>query len=140
MNRVNQAVFGTSDTANPAPTQNAEAKELSLVGKVELRIALADSDSKLESILNTYLPPLLLKLTSDHSSVRNKVSLENQNGAFDEMNKFNIGCLQVTTGVVPRSFLAANNIFFLIGYCYLSAYQHENQTTVCSFPMWLFVC
>lgn len=51
----------------------AEAKELSLVGKVELRIALTDSDAKLESILNTYLPPLLLKLASDHISVRDKV-------------------------------------------------------------------
>ncbi|KAL9007007.1 MAG: hypothetical protein Q9188_000295 [Gyalolechia gomerana] len=54
-------------------TEKLEAKELSLVSKVELRIALTDSDTKLESILNTYLPPLLLKLASDHSSVRNKV-------------------------------------------------------------------
>ncbi|KAI4242739.1 MAG: hypothetical protein L6R42_010921, partial [Xanthoria sp. 1 TBL-2021] len=50
-----------------------EAKELNLVGKVELRIALAESDAKLESILNTYLPPLLLKLASEHVTVRNKV-------------------------------------------------------------------
>ncbi|KAL8717987.1 MAG: hypothetical protein Q9225_004830 [Loekoesia sp. 1 TL-2023] len=56
-----------------AATETAEAKELNLVGKVELRIALTDSDSKLESILNTYLPPLLLKLVSDSISVRNKV-------------------------------------------------------------------
>ncbi|KAL8938334.1 MAG: hypothetical protein Q9211_003256 [Gyalolechia sp. 1 TL-2023] len=56
-----------------AATETPEAKELSLVNKVELRIALTDSDTKLESILNTYLPPLLLKLASDHSSVRNKV-------------------------------------------------------------------
>lgn len=56
-----------------AATETAEAKELNLVGKVELRIALIDSDPKLESILNTYLPPLLLKLASDHISVRNKV-------------------------------------------------------------------
>jgi proteasome component ECM29 len=58
-----------------APIENAEARELSLVGKVELRIALADSDTKLGSILQTYLPPLLLKLASSHLSVRNKVSL-----------------------------------------------------------------
>ena len=57
-------------------TETPEAKELSLVGKVELRIALADSDTKLESILKTFLAPLLLKLASDHISVRNKVSLE----------------------------------------------------------------
>ncbi|KAL8848795.1 MAG: hypothetical protein Q9221_006173 [Calogaya cf. arnoldii] len=50
-----------------------EAKELNLVGKVELRIALAESDAKLESILNTYLPPLLLKLASEYLDVRNKV-------------------------------------------------------------------
>lgn len=47
-----------------------EQRELTLVGKVELRIALADSDAKLQSLLNTYLPPLLLKLTSDHEKVR----------------------------------------------------------------------
>ncbi|KAL8803214.1 MAG: hypothetical protein Q9182_003315 [Xanthomendoza sp. 2 TL-2023] len=56
-----------------AATESPEAKELSLVGRVELRIAMTDSDPKLETILNTYLPPLLLKLASDHISVRNKV-------------------------------------------------------------------
>ena len=50
-----------------------ETKELTLVGKVEFRIASADLDSKLESLLNTYLAPLLLKLASEHQSVRNKV-------------------------------------------------------------------
>ncbi|THY96863.1 ARM repeat-containing protein [Aureobasidium pullulans] len=50
-----------------------EAKELSLVGKVEMRIALADGDQKLQTTLNTYLAPLLLKLASEHMSVRNKV-------------------------------------------------------------------
>ena len=49
-----------------------EARELDLVGKVEMRIALA-KDDKLESLLKPYLPPLLLKLASDHASVRNKV-------------------------------------------------------------------
>ncbi|KAL8857082.1 MAG: hypothetical protein Q9178_006374 [Gyalolechia marmorata] len=56
-----------------ATTGAIEAKELDLVGKVELRIALTDTDARLESILNTYLPPLLLKLASDFISVRNKV-------------------------------------------------------------------
>ena len=55
------------------PDDSPEAKELNLVGKVELRIALADSDSKLESLLKTYLTPLLLKLASEHVNVRNKV-------------------------------------------------------------------
>ncbi|KAL2064832.1 hypothetical protein VTL71DRAFT_3972 [Oculimacula yallundae] len=47
-------------------------RELELVGKVEMRIALA-KDDKLESILKPYLPALLLKLASDHAEVRNKV-------------------------------------------------------------------
>lgn len=53
-------------------TSTTEARELELVGKVEMRIALA-KDDKLESILKTYLPPLLLKLASEHPTVRNKV-------------------------------------------------------------------
>lgn len=51
---------------------STEARELDLVGKVEMRIALA-KDDKLESMLKIYLPPLLLKLASDHLAVRNKV-------------------------------------------------------------------
>jgi len=58
------------------PNGTPEAKELDLVGKVELRIALTDSDKKLESTLKLYLAPLLLKLASNHVSVRNKVSLQ----------------------------------------------------------------
>ncbi|KAK5173412.1 proteasome component M29 [Saxophila tyrrhenica] len=56
-----------------ASTQTPEQRELSLVGKVEMRIALTDSDAKLETTLKTYLAPLLLKLASEHQSVRNKV-------------------------------------------------------------------
>ncbi len=52
---------------------STEARELELVKKLELRIALADSDSKLEGLLGTYLAPLLLKLESEHASVREKV-------------------------------------------------------------------
>lgn len=51
---------------------STEARELELVGKVEMKIALA-KDENLEGILKLYLPPLLLKLGSDHLSVRNKV-------------------------------------------------------------------
>ncbi|KAL9608507.1 MAG: hypothetical protein Q9167_006672 [Letrouitia subvulpina] len=54
-------------------SESTEARELNLVGKVELRIALAESDSKLEAILKTYLPPLLLKLASNYITVRNKI-------------------------------------------------------------------
>ena len=56
-----------------ASTQSSEARELSLIDKVELRIALADDDAKLQSILATYLAPLLLKLASEHVNVRNKI-------------------------------------------------------------------
>lgn len=50
-----------------------ESRELNLLDKVELKIALADSEAKLQSVLNVYLTPLLLKLASEHVSVRNKV-------------------------------------------------------------------
>ena len=54
-------------------SESSEARELSLISKVELRIALADSDSKLQALLQTYLAPLLLKLCSESLPVRNKV-------------------------------------------------------------------
>ena len=54
--------------------ETPEARELSLVGKVEMRIALAN-DASLTKTLNIYLAPLLLKLTSEFVSVRNKVSI-----------------------------------------------------------------
>ncbi|KAL8830769.1 MAG: hypothetical protein Q9191_001246 [Dirinaria sp. TL-2023a] len=53
--------------------QPSEQRELDLVSKVELRIALVETQSKLESTLQTYLPPLLLKLASPYLTVRNKV-------------------------------------------------------------------
>lgn len=58
-----------SDPASASP----EARELSLISKVELRIALAETDAKLQSLLQTYLAPLLLKLGSESLAVRNKV-------------------------------------------------------------------
>ncbi|KAK4692039.1 proteasome component ECM29, partial [Lecanoromycetidae sp. Uapishka_2] len=57
-------------------TETPEAKELSLVGKVEMRIAMAPNDSSLEKTLNVYLAPLLLKLASEFVSVRNKERLD----------------------------------------------------------------
>lgn len=57
--------------ATSTPTD--EQRELFLIGKVEMRIALTDTDAKLESQLKTYLAPLLLKLSSTSPEVRNKV-------------------------------------------------------------------
>ncbi|KAF2710563.1 major component of the proteasome [Pleomassaria siparia CBS 279.74] len=56
-----------------ASEQSSEARELSLVGKLELRIGLASSDQKLEDLLKLFLAPLLLKLGSESVTVRNKV-------------------------------------------------------------------
>lgn len=53
--------------------ESTEDRELSLVSKLEMRIALADGDAKLQSILEKFLAPLLLKLGSEHVAVRNKV-------------------------------------------------------------------
>lgn len=50
----------------------AEA-ELSLINKVELRIALAENDKQFETSLNSYLAPILLKLASPHAEVRKAV-------------------------------------------------------------------
>lgn len=55
--------------------ETPEARELGLVGKVEMRIAMAN-DASLSKTLDTYLTPLLLKLASDSVNVRNKVSVE----------------------------------------------------------------
>lgn len=60
--------------ASTSSPNAAEARELALIGKVEMRIALTDTDAKLEAILKTYLAPLLLKLASENVAVRNKVS------------------------------------------------------------------
>lgn len=49
------------------------SKELELIGKVELRIALAESDQQLQDTLALFLPPLLLKLSSAHAEARQAV-------------------------------------------------------------------
>ncbi|KAL3231732.1 Proteasome component ECM29 [Nakaseomyces bracarensis] len=48
-------------------------KERELVDKVDLRFALADTEEKFQNVLNTFLPPLLLKLASPHEVVRKQV-------------------------------------------------------------------
>lgn len=47
---------------------------LELLEKVFLRIALAESDDKLEASLNNFLAPTLLKLASRDEEVKNKVN------------------------------------------------------------------
>lgn len=46
---------------------STEARELALVENVEFRFALADTDSKLQTLLDKFLAPLLLKLGSEHA-------------------------------------------------------------------------
>lgn len=48
-------------------------QEISLLNKVELRIALAESNTQLENALKIYLPPVLLKLASPDAQVRQLV-------------------------------------------------------------------
>lgn len=60
----------------------AEARELQLVGNVEFRIAAASTDQKLEVLLDKYLAPLLLKLSSEHIAVRNKVRVTIRSGSL----------------------------------------------------------
>lgn len=57
--------------ATPTPEQ----RELALVEKIDFRIAnVANNEKKLQDLLGPYLVPLILKLKSEHTSVRNKVS------------------------------------------------------------------
>jgi proteasome component ECM29 len=59
--------------ASQTTSASSEARELSLVSNVEFKIALADTDEKLDALLNKFLAPLLLKLGSESLAVRNKV-------------------------------------------------------------------
>ena len=60
-------------SSSESKPESTEVRELTLVGKVEMALAFSNSDAKFESLLKTYLAPLLLKLSSEHVSVRNKV-------------------------------------------------------------------
>ena len=46
-----------------------------LVERVFLKIVTADTDDKLQSSLNIFLPPVLLKLGSSNEKVKSKVSV-----------------------------------------------------------------
>ncbi|KAM7202732.1 hypothetical protein V8F33_002658, partial [Rhypophila sp. PSN 637] len=53
---------------------STEQRELNLVEKVDFKIlSVANNEQKLQDLLKVYLAPLLLKLASEHASVRNKV-------------------------------------------------------------------
>ncbi|KAH8890430.1 hypothetical protein GQ53DRAFT_176317 [Thozetella sp. PMI_491] len=55
-------------------TPSTEQRELELIEKVLFRIlGVANNEEKLQALLKTYLPPVLLKLGSEHASVRSKV-------------------------------------------------------------------
>ncbi|KAK3938765.1 ARM repeat-containing protein [Diplogelasinospora grovesii] len=52
---------------------STEQRELDLIEKVDFRIlGVANNEEKLQALLKTYLPPLLLKAGSEHASVRTK--------------------------------------------------------------------
>jgi hypothetical protein len=101
-----------------ADAQSAEAKELALVGKVEMRIALASSEKKLEDLLKMYLAPLLLKLGSDHVAVRNKVGIS---------STISLSSLISTSS---SALSAANGGVLCIGHLHLPAHQHPHPVTV----------
>ncbi|XP_048484818.1 proteasome adapter and scaffold protein ECM29 isoform X3 [Plutella xylostella] len=54
-------------------TENDCSNDLLLLDRVFLRLGNADSDDQLESCLNRFLPPVILKLSSPHEQVRTKV-------------------------------------------------------------------
>lgn len=85
-----------------ATPPSTESKELSLLDKVELKIALADSEAKLQNVLNIYLSPILLKLASEHVSVRNKVcNSEIDVVGSEPENKRSVAPLQSITHAHP---------------------------------------
>ncbi|RIB22041.1 proteasome stabiliser-domain-containing protein [Gigaspora rosea] len=57
-------------------------EEIELLERVELRLALAETDAQLEKLLNSFLSPILLKLASPHEVVRTKVM-----GVLTHINK-----------------------------------------------------
>lgn len=48
---------------------------IELLERVLLRLGCADTDEKLESCVARFLTPVILKITSPHDNVRNKVNI-----------------------------------------------------------------
>lgn len=69
-------------------SQLPEQREIELVEKVELRLALADTPLKLEKCLDMFLAPLLLKLASPYASVRQAV-FNSLKDILSRLNTFN---------------------------------------------------
>jgi len=59
--------------ASSAIPASSEQQELALLNRQEFRIAAIESEAKLSTHLRTFLAPILLKLASEHLTVRNKV-------------------------------------------------------------------
>ncbi|KAF7513744.1 hypothetical protein GJ744_007795 [Endocarpon pusillum] len=62
----------SSSFSSSSTTSSTEERELSLISKLSLRLALAQTPAQLQPLLTAYLAPLLLKLASGHASVRQK--------------------------------------------------------------------
>ncbi|KAL1862876.1 hypothetical protein VTK73DRAFT_6595 [Phialemonium thermophilum] len=62
-----------ASSSSSSSSSSSEARELELVERVDFRIlAAANNEQKLQQLLRTYLPPLLLKAGSEHARVRDK--------------------------------------------------------------------
>ena len=62
-----------SETGPPPPPGNGVAEELAMLEKVFFRIASANSDEELTEMIQKYLPPIILKLSSSREGVRKKI-------------------------------------------------------------------
>jgi proteasome component ECM29 len=61
----------------------AEKRELELLDKIDFRIlGVASNEAKLTALLGTYLCPIILKVASEHKSVRDKVSAVHTRGRY----------------------------------------------------------
>ncbi len=56
-------------------TLHCSIVHVELVERVFLRLGAAETDEQLEKALNKFLPAVILKLTSQHKSVQDKVSV-----------------------------------------------------------------
>jgi len=111
-----------------------EQRELNLIGKVELRIALADTDAKLQSTLQTYLPPLLLKLASESKSVRNKVLSVCQHIS----TRIKASSIQLPVDALLKQYKTANNLL-VRRFDLLYVQQGVDRLPVQVSPVWYYV-